>query len=63
MVSMIDVKVSCMWRTCLISCVAPAEVEAQHGDAAPIHRARIDVAVAVLVGDHFAAAGEADVAP
>ena len=58
MVSMIEVNVSCMWCTCLISCSRPLEMETQHRDAPLIHRARIDLAVRIGVGNHLAAAGE-----
>ena len=58
---MIEVNVSCMCFTWLYSGVAPLEVEAQHGDAELVNALRIDFAISVLVGDHFAAAGEADV--
>src|SRR5205814_1944949 len=40
--------------------VAPFEVEAQHGNAPLIDDVGVEIAVAVLVGDHFAAAGEVD---
>src|SRR5262249_53329525 len=40
---------------------APLEVEAQHGDAPLIDDVGVDLAVAVFVGYHFAAAGEVDV--
>ena len=39
---------------------APAEVEAQDGDSPVVNDSGIDVAEAVLVGDHFAASGETD---
>ena len=36
-------------------------MEAQHGNAPLVHGVGIDIAVAVLVGNHFAASGETDV--
>ena len=44
----------------LVLVVAPLEVEAQHRDAPLVDHGRIDLAVAVRVGDHLAAAGEVD---
>ena len=41
--------------------VAPFEVEAQHRNAPLVHRVGVDLAVALLVGDHLAASGEVDV--
>ena len=41
--------------------LAPLEVEAQHRNAPLIDHVRIDLAVAVLVGNHLAAAGEVNV--
>src|SRR5258708_28700210 len=41
--------------------VAPLPVEAENGNAPLVDGGGIDFAVAVFVGDHFAAAGEADV--
>src|SRR5262249_5185488 len=40
--------------------LAPAPMEAQHGNAVLIDRLRADLAVALLVRDHLAAAGESD---
>ena len=42
--------------------LAPLEVEAQHRNAPLIDDVRIDLAVAILVGNHFAAAREMDFA-
>src|SRR5450631_1214608 len=41
--------------------VAPLPVEAKHGNPPFVCRVRINVAIAVLVGNHFTAASEADV--
>src|ERR1019366_9199725 len=40
--------------------LAPFEVETQHGDAPLVHRVGIEIAVAIGIGDHSAAPGEAD---
>ena len=44
----------------LISCVRPFPVEAQHRDAELVLHRRIEIGVAVFVGNHFAAPGEVD---
>src|SRR3989454_264282 len=44
----------------LVFVIRPLPVESQHGDAPPVHRAGVDLAVAVVVRDHLAAAREAD---
>src|SRR6266852_3984144 len=41
--------------------IRPPEMEAQRGNAPPIDDVGIDLAVGLRVGNHFAAAGEADV--
>ena len=40
--------------------VAPLPVETQHGDAPLVDSGRIDLAVAILIGNHFAATGESN---
>src|SRR5256712_462960 len=44
----------------LVLVVGPLPVEPQNGDAPPVHRVRVDLAVGVVVWDHLAAAREAD---
>src|SRR3989449_986293 len=44
----------------LVFVVRPLPVEPQHGDPPPVHGARIDLAIAVVIRDHLAAAREAD---
>src|SRR5437870_13495485 len=44
----------------LVLVVGPLPVEPQNGDAPPVHRVRVDLAVGVVIGDHLAAAREAD---
>src|SRR5207244_11124728 len=44
----------------LVLVVRPLPVEPQHGDAPPVHQARVELAVGVVIGDHLAAAREAD---
>src|SRR2546422_591419 len=44
----------------LVLVVGPLPVEPRNGDAPPVHRVRVDLAVGVVVGDHLAAAREAD---
>ena len=58
---MIEVNVWCMCCTWLYLGVAPLEMEAQHRDAPLVDALGIDLAIGILVRDHFAAAGEADV--
>ena len=40
--------------------ISPLEVEAQHRDTPLVHNVRIDIAIAVEVGNHFAAPGKAN---
>src|SRR3989475_2383972 len=44
----------------LVLVVSPLPVELQNRDAPPVHHVRVDLAVAAVVGDHLAAAREAD---
>src|SRR5216117_2739807 len=44
----------------LVLVVGPLPMEPRNGDAPPVYHVRVDLAVAVVVGDHFAAAREAD---
>src|SRR5206468_11172365 len=44
----------------LVLVVGPLRMEPRNGDAPPVYHVRVDLAVAVVVGDHFAAAREAD---
>src|SRR6266704_7213636 len=44
----------------LVLVVGPLPVEPQNGDAPPVHRVWVDLAVGVVVGDHLAAAREAN---
>src|SRR3989441_734181 len=44
----------------LVLVVRPLPVEPQHRDAPPVHRARVDLAIGVVVRDHLAAARKAD---
>src|SRR5439155_1070200 len=44
----------------LVFVVRPLPVEAQHGDAPPVHHARVELAVGVVIRDHLAASREAD---
>src|SRR6266576_896317 len=41
--------------------IGPLPMEAKYGNAPVVHDVRIDLAVAVLIGDHLAAAREADI--
>ena len=57
---MISRKVSCACRACRISSWLHLKWNLQHRNAPLVHGVRIDFAVAVVIGDHLAAAGEAD---
>ena len=45
----------------LISLSLHCQWKRKHGNAPLVHSVGIDIAVAMLVGDHFAASGETDV--